>query len=114
MSDPNLPLSETITPTDASGVAAAVREAGQSATAIYPIGGGTSLDYGARPTRPGLGLSLEKLNRVVDHPARDLTITVEAGVTIAALAKKLAGARQRLPVDIPRSDRATIGGRRGQ
>ena len=63
----------------------------------------TALDYGARPTRPGIGLSLAKLNRVVDYPARDLTITVEAGLTIAALRKRLAAERQRLPVDVPQA-----------
>lgn len=106
----HLPLIETITPTDAAGVAAAIAEAGRADNAVYPIGGGTSLGYGARPTKAGVGLSLEKLNRIVDHPARDLTITVEAGLTIAALKKKLAAERQRLPVDIAQADRATVGG----
>ncbi|MCX7424676.1 MAG: FAD-binding oxidoreductase [Planctomycetia bacterium] len=101
---------ETITPADAAAVAAAVAEAARTDAAVYPIGGGTALDYGARPTRTGVGVSLAKLNRVVDHPARDLTITVEAGLTIAALRKKLAAERQRLPVDIPQADRATVGG----
>ena len=51
----------------------------KSGTPVYPIGGGTSLDYGPRPVRPGIGLSMEPMNRVLDHPADDLTITVEAG-----------------------------------
>ena len=34
-----------------------------------------------------MGLSLAKLNRVIDYPAADLTITVEAGVTMAELAQ---------------------------
>ena len=44
------------------------------------------------PTRPGIGLSLAKLNRVIDYPADDLTITVEAGMTIAELAQVSGGA----------------------
>jgi glycolate oxidase FAD binding subunit len=50
------------------------------------------------------------LNRVVDYPARDLTITVEAGVTIAELAQRLAKQGQRLPIDVPCSSHATVGG----
>ena len=105
-----LPLTETIAPADEAAVAEAVRQAYGDATAVYPLGGGTMLDYGARPERPGIGLSLSALSRVVDYPADDMTITVEAGMTIAALAGCLAGKRHRLPVDVPQGDRATIGG----
>jgi len=105
-----LPITDTIRPTDQAAVVEAVQSARQSATPIYPIGGGTRLDYGVTPKRPGLGLSLEGLNRVVDYPARDLTITVEAGVTVAELNRRLASERQRLPVDVPQADRATLGG----
>jgi FAD/FMN-containing dehydrogenase len=50
-----------------------------------------------------------ELNRVVDYPADDLTITVEAGMTIAELNHVLAKHRQWLPVDVPQPDRTTIG-----
>jgi glycolate oxidase FAD binding subunit len=106
----NLPLTETIEPADQAAVAAAVQSAGERQMAVYPLGGGTRLDYGAKPARPGIGLSLAKLKRVVDYPAADLTITVEAGMTIAELTKLLASERQRLPIDVPQPDRATVGG----
>ena len=99
-----------MTPDDQAAAASVVRRAWESGTPVYPIGGGTSLLYGAWPSRPGLGLSLAQLNRVVDYPARDLTITVEAGVTIAELAAHLASERQCLPIDVPQADRATVGG----
>jgi len=105
-----LPLTETLSPADEAAVAAAVRDAHRDRTAIYPIGGGTGLDYGARPSRPGIGLSLGGLDQVIDYPADDMTITVEAGITAAELSRVLAAKRQRLPVDIPRADRATVGG----
>jgi len=105
-----LPLTETVAPAEQAAVAEAIRGASESGTPVYPIGGGTSLHYGARPTRPGLGLLLTGLNRVVDYPARDLTITVEAGATIAELTARLASEQQRLPVDIAQADRATVGG----
>jgi glycolate oxidase FAD binding subunit len=105
-----LPLTETIEPADQAAVAEAVRNAAGRQMPVYPLGGGTRLDYGGKPTLPGIGLSLAKLNRVVDYPAADLTITVEAGTTIADLNRLLAGQRQRLPIDIPQPDRATVGG----
>lgn len=105
-----LPLTETVVAPDQESVAAVLRGACQSETPVYPIGGGTSLDYGVRPVRPGIGLSLAGLTEVVDYPARDLTITVQAGITIEALSAHLATQRQRLPVDIPNASQATLGG----
>lgn len=105
-----LPLTETLTPADEPAVADAVRDAYQAGTPVYPIGGGTRLDYGVHPTRPGIGLSLAKLSRVIDYPADDMTITVQAGLTMAKLANYLAVNSQRLPVDVPQPRRATIGG----
>ena len=106
----NLPLTETIAPAEQADVAEAVRNAADKGVPVYPIGGGTMLDHGLRPNRPGIGLSLAKLNRVIDYPADDLTITVEAGVTIGDLNKRLAAQRQWLPVDVLLPDRATVGG----
>ncbi len=106
----SLPLTETLEPGDQPALVAAVRAAHEAGTAVYPIGGGTSLDYGVLPKRPGIGLSLAGLNRVIDYPARDLTITVEAGISLARLAETLAAERQRLPLDVPQVERATLGG----
>ncbi len=103
-------MSDVATPADQSALAAAVRDAYTAGTPIYPIGGGTSMGFGLAATRPGLELSLAKLNRVIDFPARDMTITVEAGITMAALAETVAAERQRLPIDVPQADRATLGG----
>lgn len=91
-------------------MAEVVRDAFASGTAVYPIGGGTSLDYGLPARRQGIGLSLAGLNRVVDYPARDMTIAVEAGITMAALAETLAAERQRLPIDAAQPELATLGG----
>src|SRR6478736_2819398 len=44
------------------------------------------------------------------YPARDMTITVQAGVTIARLRDVLKAEGQQLPVDVPFPDRATLGG----
>ena len=105
-----LPLTQTLVPADQEELRAAVENAYRSGTPVYPIGGGTSLGFGLSPKQSGLGVSLEKLNRVLDYPARDMTISVEAGITMSALAHRLAQEGQRLPLDVPDPDRATLGG----
>ncbi len=105
-----MPLIETIAPVDTAGVSEVIRRACRDGVPIYPIGGGMGLDYGGRPGGPGIGLSLEKLNHVIDHPADDMTITVGAGLTWVELSQRLATQRQQLPIDVPRPGRATVGG----
>ena len=105
-----LPLTETLAPGDIDALVDVVRDCCASQTPLYPIGGATALDYGRTPQQPGIGLSLSGLNRVVDYPASDMTITVEPGITMGQLRETLAGERQELPIDVPQSDKATIGG----
>jgi glycolate dehydrogenase FAD-binding subunit len=106
----NLPLTVTKTPAAQAEAAALVRQAYEDGTPLYPIGGSTALEFGLPAKRPGLGLSLAGLNRVVDYPSRDMTITVEAGIRMADLAATLAREGQRLPVDAAQADEATLGG----
>ncbi len=106
----SLPLSETHSPADQAALAALVGDCYQRAAAIYPIGGGTSLGYGLPASVPGVGVTLGQLNRIVDYPARDMTITVEAGITLDALANTLAKERQWLPVEGAQPASATLGG----
>jgi glycolate oxidase FAD binding subunit len=106
----SLPLRATLTPASQEETQAAVQDAYRQNTPLYPIGGGTSLDHGLPAREPGLGLSLTGLKRVVDYPARDLTITVEAGMTLAALRETLAAEHQWLPIDAPEPETATLGG----
>ena len=77
-----LRATETFEPADQAELAEVMHRAYASRTPIYPLGGGTSLDFGLAPKSPGWGLSLARLNRIVDYPARDMTITVEAGITM--------------------------------
>src|SRR5205807_9828714 len=55
-------------------------------------------------------LDLRALNQVIDYPARDMTITVQAGITVAKLQEILAAENQQLPVDVPLPEQATLGG----
>jgi glycolate oxidase FAD binding subunit len=91
-------------------LAGLVRQAAAANQAIYPVGGGTMLDAGLPPARPGRAVDLRQLTKVIDYPARDMTMTVQAGITISRLQEQLAAENQRLPIDVPQPDRATLGG----
>ena len=97
-------------PDSVAELAELVRGLAADRRAIYPTGGGTAMNYGGPPARPGVLIETARLDRVVDYPAADMTITVEAGVTLAGLQSTLAAQGQRLQVDAPRPDRATLGG----
>jgi glycolate oxidase FAD binding subunit len=105
-----LPLSDTLTPADQAELRRTVREAFDDNSPIYPWGGGTSLGFGLPPRYTGIGLSLLGLKRVIEHAARDMTVTAEAGISIDALSAVLAKEKQRLPIDLPNAHRATLGG----
>lgn len=97
-------------PTSVADLAILVRDARKRGQALYPLGGGTMLDSGYVPARPGITVDLSGMNAVIDYPARDMTITVQAGITISRLQEILHEERQQLAVDIPFPDRATLGG----
>jgi glycolate oxidase FAD binding subunit len=104
------PASFTDRPESPEALCHAVAERVGQGLAIYPQGGRTALDYGGTPRAPGVALDTRSLDRVIDYPAADMTITVQAGITMQALAAVLAEKGQRLLVDAPQADRATLGG----
>ena len=75
---------------------------------LRAIGGGTAL--GEVPVGDVTEVRLDKLNRVIDYPARDMTITVEAGIRMNELSRILNAENQRLPIDVPQGEQATLGG----
>ncbi len=77
---------------------------------VMAWGGGTAASVGAPPARPALVLGLARLNRIIEHEPGDLTTTVQAGMTIAALQAALRAKGQWLSLDPPDAERATIGG----
>ena len=54
-------------------------------------------------------IDLSGLNRIVEHTPEDMTVTVEAGLTLAALQAALGRHGQWLPIDPPHAERLTIG-----
>jgi glycolate oxidase FAD binding subunit len=99
-----------IRPHSVSEIGDIVRRAAAEGQAIYPVGGRTLLHIGLPPARPGVAVDLRGLAQVLDYPARDMTVTVQAGITVARLQSLLASENQRLPVDVPQAEHATLGG----
>src|ERR1043165_7034049 len=92
---------------DLGGIVGRAAAAGE---AIYPLGGRTHELLGNPPAKHGTALDLRGLSRVIDFPARDMTITGETGITMQALREVLAPENLRLPNDVSRADLATLGG----
>ena len=55
-------------------------------------------------------VDLQAFTRVVEYQPADMTVTAEAGLTLAALQARLAEHGQWLPVDPPGADRMTLAG----
>jgi glycolate oxidase FAD binding subunit len=96
----------TWAPTDAGAIAKRLRETGEAP--LLPTGGGTTLGRGGAPERPVLALETGALDRVVEHAAEDLTVTVEAGLRLESLEPVLAARNQWLPPGA--GDPGTVGG----
>ena len=97
-------------PENIEGVRAVVSWAHRSGMALYPVGGRTMTQLGNPPTRPGIALDLSRLNRVVDFQPADLTVSVEAGITIKQLDAALAQDGKHVPIAVSSGRRATVGG----
>jgi glycolate oxidase FAD binding subunit len=74
------------------------------------VGGGTKLQLGAPPSRLDAVVGTAKLSRIVEYSPSDQVVSVEAGVTLGSLQAHLGAERQRLSLDAPWPERATIGG----
>jgi len=105
-----LATASAVEPADERETSVILRSANEAGQAVIPTGGGTKLDWGNPPRKADVLLSLHRQNRVIEHAWADLTVTVEAGCTIAALQRTLAEHGQRLAIDPLWPERATVGG----
>ena len=84
--------------------------AGAEELGVAPVGGATMTGLGMPPERYDLALDLSAMDGVVAYEPDDFTITVEAGMPLAALQRRLAEHGQFVPLDHPRFERAGVGG----
>jgi FAD/FMN-containing dehydrogenase len=101
-----------VRPAGTAELAAVVRLCAAEGVRMVPQGGNTSMVGGAVPAEDGseLVLSLSRMNRVRDVDPVDLTMTVEAGVTLKAAQAAAAEAGCLLPLSIGSEGTAQIGG----
>ncbi|MDQ0466682.1 FAD/FMN-containing dehydrogenase [Caulobacter ginsengisoli] len=96
-------------PRSTADVAAVVGICAEAGVAIIPQGGNTGLVSGQIPQGEIL-LSTERLTAVRDIDAFDDVITVEAGVTLAAVHEAAAKVGRRFPLGLASEGSATVGG----
>jgi glycolate dehydrogenase FAD-binding subunit len=99
-----------VRPGSVDEVRACVETAAATGAALVASGLGGHLDVGGIPARLDLLLRLDRVSRIVDHQAGDMTVTVEAGCPLPELARTLMTAGQWLPLDPPHAATTTVGG----
>ena len=98
-----------VKPATLKALAELVRE--RDGRTLVPLGAGTQLDLGVTPEGPFTLVDLSRaLAGEVEHQAADLTAVVPAATTLGALDAILSARGQRLPIDPPLADGATISG----
>ena len=80
--------------------------------AVVPRGNGTKMAQGGILQRLDLVLSMLRINRITEHDVPNLSLSVQAGMTLQAVQETLAatGKGSFLPLDPPYTEKATIGG----
>jgi FAD/FMN-containing dehydrogenase len=97
-------------PGSVAEVAAIVKLANDTSTAIVPQGGNTGLVGGQTPQHGEIVLSLNRLDRIRELDPVSNTITCEAGVTLQRAREAAAGVDRLYPQLLPSEGTCTIGG----
>ncbi|MFL5285009.1 MAG: FAD-binding oxidoreductase [Rhodopila sp.] len=101
-----------VRPGSTQELAGVVRLCAAEGTPIVPQGGNTSMVGGAVPNEDGseIVVSLARLNRIRELDPADMTMTIEAGVTLKAAQLAAADQGCLLPLSISSEGTAQIGG----
>ena len=98
------------TPTCEEQVLTLIRAAIDERRTMICTGGRTSLCVGNPPRSFDVALDTRNLDNIVEHRPEDMTITVQAGITIQSLAAELVSSGQRIAWDPHQPEHATVGG----
>jgi glycolate oxidase FAD binding subunit len=99
-----------VVPTTLAALAEVITYAAQANLRILPCGYGSKLSWGGLVDGVDIVVSTARLNRLIEHAAGDMTVTVEAGMGFAALQQQLASANQFVALDPNFPDQASLGG----
>lgn len=101
-----------VSPADTAGVASTVKLCGTHGVSVVPQGGNTSLVGGSVPDASGeqVVLSLRRLNQVQSVDENNLSMTVQAGCTLAEVQQAAARAGLLFPLSLASEGTCTLGG----
>ncbi|HVS05476.1 MAG TPA: FAD-binding oxidoreductase [Candidatus Dormibacteraeota bacterium] len=102
--------STVMRPNDAGEAARDLHACDEGPAAVVVWGGGTQMRLGAPPRRYEVAFSTERMTRLLEYEPADLTCRVEAGMRLSDLQAALRAQGQRLPLDPPHPEHATVGG----
>ncbi len=101
------PNHSALEPATADELSELVKEFHSKKEEWHPYGYGSRLDWGAPILPSSKALSIKNFNRVIEHSIDDLTITVEAGASLAELQLSLQETNQWLAIDWPSGSKPT-------
>jgi glycolate oxidase FAD binding subunit len=97
-----------VEPRDADELSRIVFKCEVDGITLAPLGRARTLAE-LRRNHVTLGVSLARMARIIEYQPDDMTVTAEAGITLAALNQALAARRQHLPLDPPDPAGVTLG-----
>src|SRR5436305_934549 len=105
-------MADRLSPNDALQARGLLADASRAGHSVRLVGAGTKLSWGGAGVASDVELTTERLHRVVEHNAGDLTAVLEAGVPLARAQDTFAAGGQMLAIDPwPGEQReATVGG----
>jgi glycolate oxidase FAD binding subunit len=109
ISPENLP-SCIVYPQTPAQLAEIMTQAHQNRWRVLPCGNASKLTWGGLAKDVDVVVSIERMNRLIEHAVGDLTVTVEAGIKFFELQAILLKTKQFLAIDPFAPKSATIGG----
>lgn len=104
------PPDVVVRPRSTAEVAAVMAICATHAVPVVPIGGRTGLSGGALSVHGGVGLALDRMDRIIEIDQRNLQVTVEPGVITQVLQEAVAAHGLYYPPDPSSRGSCTIGG----
>jgi glycolate oxidase FAD binding subunit len=102
--------SAAVHPQSATEAAEIIGFAATEKLAIVSCGSRSKLELGMPPARYDIALDMTGLCRLAHHDAGDLTLSVDAGMSLRQLERALAEKQQFLPLAVPCFETSTVGG----
>ena len=99
-----------VRPENAEQAAEIVRIAVEEKLGVIACGARSAMGVGMPPTDFDVALDMTRVTGIASYDAGDLTVSVNAGIPLAELARVLAEKKQFLPLEVPFFEKATVAG----